>query len=415
MSLGITIGIVRPRLGDDAPGRPAAVYIMTKGTNFKDFDRTPRATARNVSYLDYNATAKLRPEAASAVAAALAEGGNPSSLHGPGRAARRRVEEAREAVAALVGARPGEVIFSATGTEANNQALRCCGRDVAIVSAIEHDSVLEARPDAAQAPVGPDGVLDLAALDRLLADSGAPAVVSLMLANNETGVIQPVAEAASLCARHGALLHCDAVQAAGKIPVDRVALGVDYLTISAHKLGGPPGAAALIARDGAPLQALVRGGGQERGMRAGTENVPAIAGFGAAARVAAAGLAEFARLAVMRDAMEERLRRIAPGARVFGAEAKRLPNTSKIAMPGVAAETQVIALDLDGVAVSAGSACSSGRVGRPRVLDAMGVPEDVASSAIRISLGWATTAEDIDRLVAAWQALYARAGGRAAA
>jgi cysteine desulfurase len=362
-----------------------------------------------VVYLDHNATSPVRPEAVAALTHALRQGGNASSVHGFGRAARGLVEAAREEVAALVGADPAEVVFTASGTEANNQALRECGRPAVIVSAIEHDSVLKARPDAIPAPVGAEGVVDLAALDMPLAHKNA--VVSVMLANNETGVIQPVAEAAALAHKHGALVHCDAVQAAGRIAIDIDALGVDYLTLSAHKIGGVPGAGALIARNGAPLAALVRGGGQERGMRAGTENVPAIAAFGVAARLAREPLTH---LAALRDEMEDRLLAICPEARIFGRNAKRLPNTTQIAMPGVAAETQVIALDLDGVAVSAGSACSSGRVETPRVLTAMGVEEATAKCAIRISLGWNSTAEDVDRLVAAWGALYERTARKAA-
>ena len=362
-----------------------------------------------VAYMDHNATSPVRPEAAAALAEALSRGGNASSVHGLGRAARATVEAAREEVAALVGARPAEVFFTAGGTEANNQALRECGRAHALVTAIEHDSVLKARPDAILAPVGGDGRVDLAALEALLRDRSA--IVAVMLANNETGVIQPVAEVVALARRHGALVHCDAVQAAGRIAIDMAALGVDYLTLSAHKIGGAPGAGALVARERAPLAALIRGGGQERGMRAGTENVPAIAAFGVAARLAREPLSQIASL---RDEMERRLVSICSEARIFGRGAPRLPNTTQIAMPGVAAETQVIALDLDGVAVSAGSACSSGRVETPRVLTAMGVAEATAKCAIRISLGWNSTQDDVDRLVTAWRALYERAARRAA-
>jgi len=364
-----------------------------------------------VAYLDHNATAPIRPEAAEVLAETLAACGNPSSVHGPGRAARRAVEAARAEVATLVGARPSEVVFTASGTEANNQALRATGCRRAIVSAIEHDSVMKPCPEATIAPVSADGVVNVDALAALLAADQAPAIVSLMLANNETGVIQPVAEAAALCRRYGALIHCDAVQAVGRIAVDVAALGVDYLTLSAHKIGGAPGAGALIAREGAPLDALIRGGGQERGLRAGTENAPAIAAFGVAARLARALRTD---LGVLRDAMEERLLAACPEAQIFGRNAQRLPNTTQIAMPGMPSETQVIALDLDGVAVSAGSACSSGRVEPNRVLLAMGIDEATASTAIRISLGWSTTAEDIDRLVTSWRALSLRAARRAA-
>ncbi len=386
---------------------------MNEGQVFKSHDRRQARPPADTAYLDHNATAPLRPEAKAAMVDALDAVGNASSVHAPGRAARARVEAAREAVAALVGAPPAEVIFTASGTEANNQALRATGRAHAIVTAIEHDSVLAARSDAVAAPVTGDGTLDLAALAALLDAAPGPALVSVMLANNETGAIQPVAEAASLARARGALVHCDAVQAAGRIPVDMAALGVDYLTLSAHKIGGPPGAGALVARRDAPLDAFIRGGGQESGLRAGTENVPAIAGFGAAARAAAVGLGDFAALGALRDAMEARLRAVAP-VTVFAAGAARLPNTCCVAMPGVAAETQVMALDLDGVAVSAGAACSSGRIGAPRVLLAMGAEAALASCAIRISLGWSTTQDDIDRLVGAWERLYLRVAQRAA-
>ncbi len=386
---------------------------MNEGQDFKSHDRRRADSPLERAYLDHNATAPLRPEAAAAMEDALRAGGNASSIHAEGRAARARVEAAREAVASLVRARPAEVVFTASGTEANNQALRATGFARAVVSAIEHDSVLATRPDAVVAPVGGDGTIDLDALEALLAAAPGPTLVSVMLANNETGAIQPVAEAARIAHKAGGALHCDAVQAAGRIPVDVSALGADYLTLSGHKIGGPPGAGALVARDGAALEALIRGGGQERAMRAGTENVPAIAGFGAAARAAAEGLDGLARLARLRDAMEARLAALAP-VTMFAKRAPRLPNTSCVAMPGVAAETQVMALDLDGVAVSAGAACSSGRVGAPRVLLAMGAEPALAASAIRISLGWTTTAADIDRLVAAWEQLWRRAAARAA-
>ena len=357
------------------------------------------------AYLDWNATAPLWPAAADAAAEAMRATGNPSSVHAAGRAARARVEAARVQVAALVGADPAQVVFTAGATEANNQALRGAGRACAIVSAIEHPSVLEAAPAAARLPVGRDGTADLGALDRLLAAAGAPAVVALMLANNETGVIQPVAEAARLARRHGALLHCDAVQAPGRIAVDFAALGCDAMSLSSHKIGGPQGAGALIVREPGTVARLIHGGGQERGLRAGTENVAAIAGFGAAAGIAARVAAD---LAPLRDGMERRLRAVAPDAVVFGEGAPRLPNTSQVAMPGVAAEVQVIALDLAGIAVSAGSACSAGKVEAPHVLIAMGVPEDLARTAIRVSLGWSTTPGDVERFVAAWAALYRR-------
>lgn len=388
-----------------------------------DRDRASAAmTGRRPAYLDYNATAPVRPEAARAVASALEAGGNPSSAHGPGREARARVEAAREAVARLVGASPRSVVFTSGGTEANNMALRCAaarGRHL-VASAIEHDSVLAAVASGARAgssiPVGRDGVVDVAALDRELRRSPAGALVSVMAANNETGVIQPVADVVAAARARGAAVHCDGVQGPGKIAVDFDRLGVDLMSLSAHKFGGPQGVGALVARDGAEaLEAMLLGGGQERGRRAGTENVPGIAGFGAAAESALADTETPGRVEELRDGLEDRLRSIAGDGIVVGSAAARLPNTSCIAMPGVSAETQVMAFDLDGVGVSAGSACSSGKMSRSHVLDAMGLPEDLAGSAIRVSLGWASRSADVDRFVEVWEKLYRRLGGRDAA
>jgi cysteine desulfurase len=363
-----------------------------------------------MTYLDYNATAPLRPEAAAALAEAAAAIGNPSSVHRFGRDRRRRIENAREQVAALTGAAPGQVVFTSGGTEANQLALRgaFAGPPArTIASAIEHDSVLAAG--VTPAPVGADGLIDLAALAALLAKPAGPTVLSLMLANNETGVIQPVAEAASLAQRAGVLVHCDAVQAAGRVPLDMAALGVDLLSLSAHKLGGPPGVGALIVADRVALAAQVVGGGQERGRRAGTENVPGIAAFGAAAVAAAGELDQVGRLAQWRDRLEREALAGRSDAVVFGAAGPRLPNTSCLGLPGLSSETQVMALDLAGVAVSAGAACSSGKLRPSHVLRAMGASAAVAGSAIRVSLGWATEAADIDRFLAAWLAMAERA------
>ncbi|MGE5203835.1 MAG: cysteine desulfurase family protein [Acidobacteriota bacterium] len=366
------------------------------------------------AYLDWNATAPLRPEAARAVAEALARTGNPSSVHRWGRAARQAVERARAQVAALVGTAPAAVIFTSGGTEANRLALSAGSGRRILVSAIEHDSVRETVPEAEVVPVTSSGVVDLGALESLLLADPRPALVSLMLANNETGAVQPVREAAAIAHRHGALLHCDAIQAAGKIAVDFASLDADLLTLSAHKLGGPQGVGALVLREGAMLAAQRRGGGQERGYRAGTENVPGIVGFGVAAEIAARELDRYAGIAALRGAAQARLQAIAPEARIFAADVARLPNTLCIAMPGVPAATQVMALDLAGVMVSAGAACSSGKVRPSRVLAAMGASPEEAGSAIRVSLGWSTTAAEIDRLVEAWGALYRRTRADAA-
>jgi len=358
---------------------------------------------RRETYLDWNATTPLRPEAATAIAGALALGGNPSSVHANGRAARQLVERSRAAVAALVGAAPDGVVFTSGGTEANHLALLGSGRARVLVSAVEHSSVLQAVPEAECIPVDRDGIVAGAALAALLVADERPAVVSVMLANNETGVIQPVRALADIAHAHGALFHCDAVQAAGKIPVPLAGLGADLVTLSAHKVGGPAGAGALLLAPGVEVAPLQRGGGQERYRRAGTENLAGIAGFAAAASVC--DPAEYGRVRDLRDRLEAAL---PSDAVVIGTGTLRLPNTSAIAMLGVPAETQVIALDLDGVMVSAGAACSSGKVGPSHVLAAMGLAPDIANSTIRVSLGWSTSEADIAHFLDAWSALYRR-------
>ena len=373
---------------------------------------------KNPVYMDHNATTAVRPEARDAVALALALTGNPSSVHGSGRTARRLVEDARDAVAALVGAEPAWVVFTSGGTEANNLALRVLSKRAPILcSAVEHASVLSVMDGIVEIPVDGDGVVDLGALEALLAGEDTPALVSVMLANNETGVLQPVADVAALAHEHGALIHCDAVQAAGKMAIDFRTLGCDLMSLSAHKIGGPSGVGALVVTSGVEgdlaLIPMLRGGGQERGRRAGTENVPGIAGFGAAARAAREGLTDFARLGRWRERIENRLRQHADS-RVYGFGAPRLANTSCLTMPGVEAETQVIQLDLAGVAVSAGAACSSGKVEPSRVLAAMGVDANEAATAIRVSLGWSTTEDDADKFVEAWIQVYGQAQAHAA-
>ncbi|MBV1799831.1 aminotransferase class V-fold PLP-dependent enzyme [Siccirubricoccus sp. G192] len=366
----------------------------------------------NELYLDANATEPLRPEARAAVLAALEAGGNPSSVHGAGRAARRLLEGAREDLAARFGARPQDVIFTGGGTEANALAVRGLGQGRRVLlGATEHAAVLAAAPrdtgGAETIPVRPDGTADLAALEALLA-SGGPALVCLMAANNETGVLHPIPEVAALCARHGALLHVDAVQAAGRVAMDRAA---DSLALSGHKLGGPPGAGALLLRPGLHLPALIAGGGQERGRRGGTEPLPAIAGMAAAATAAVPEAA--GRLAVLRDRIAAGLRALAPEAVIAGEAAPRLPNTLSIVLPGVPAETQVIALDLMGLRVSAGAACSSGKVARSHVLAAMGFGE-AAGCGIRVSLPWNAAEDAPERFLEAWAAMRARLSRRAA-
>jgi cysteine desulfurase len=368
--------------------------------------------AQTETYLDWNATAPLRPEAAAAMSAVLARCGNPSSVHRWGRAGRHMVERAREAVAALLGGvDPSNLVFVSGGTEANHLALLGAGRQRVLVSAVEHDSVRHAVPGSETIPVDCDGVVVLDELDRLLAADPRPALVSVMFANNETGVVQPVAEIAAIARKYRALFHCDAAQAVGKFALDAGEIGADLFTLSAHKLGGPPGVGGLVVTGGLDLAPLFHGGGQERGRRAGTENLPGIAGFAAAAAASAGGIAIYDRVRALRDELEGSIVAIAPDAVVFGAAAPRLPNTSAIAMPGIPAETQVIALDLDGVMVSAGAACSSGKVGPSHVLAAMGVGSDLAGSTIRVSLGWSSSEADIAHFLRAWTALYRRRRG----
>src|SRR5262252_3655896 len=364
-------------------------------------------TTTERAYLDWNATAPLRPQARAAVVEALDAIGNPSSVHAEGRAARGMVEAARERVAVLVGAEPRHVVFTASGTEANMLALspKTGGRwQRLLVSAIEHPSVRAGGRFAAveEVAVTAAGVVDLADLARRLAQ-GAPAFVSIMLANNETGVVQPIQEAARLVHAAGGLLHVDAVQAAGRISCNINELEADLLTLSGHKIGGPKGAGALVKRAPLDLDPLVTGGGQERGERAGTENVAALGGFGAAASAAGGNLAaESARMRELRDRLEAGLRAATPGVIIFGADADRLPNTTLFALNGLKAETAIILFDLAGVAVSSGAACSSGKVRPSHVLKAMGVCAELARSAVRVSLGPITTEGDIERFLTAW-------------
>ena len=362
-------------------------------------------------YLDYNATAPIKPQVVDAVAEALMLAGNPSSVHGFGRDVRKRIEDAREQIAALVDCAPAELVFTAGGTEANNTALRGAGRRALIVSAIEHPAVLRTAEACADElvvlPVDGSGALDMDALDATLGSHGPDAIVSVMLANNETGVIQPVAEIAARAHEKGALVHCDAVQAPGRIPVSFAGLGVDMMSLAAHKFAGPKGIGALAVRSGLDIAPLITGGGQERGLRGGTENAAGIVGFGTAAALALDDLARAGAIAALRDRLEARLRETEPAVIIFSEGAHRLPNTSCVTMPGVQSETQVMGLDLAGVAVSAGSACSSGKVEPSHVLRALGASDDVGGCAIRVSMGWATSEDEIERFLGAWRALYA--------
>jgi cysteine desulfurase len=369
----------------------------------------------NRLYLDWNATAPLRAEAREAVLRALDVTGNASSVHAEGRAACSVVEAARAQIAQLVGAAAKNVTFTSGATEANNLALTPAiettgekrKRDKLLVSAIEHPSVLAGGRFAAgaieQVPVTTPGILDLHALRKAIARAERP-LVSVMLANNETGVVQPIRDIAAVVHDANGLLHVDAVQAPGRIDCDIEALGADLLTISSHKIGGPQGAGALIRRGGIHIaEPLIRGGGQERGLRGGTENVAAIAGFGAAA--ASARQPDATHMAALREALEAGLKAATPQAVIFGERAPRLPNTTLFAVPAMKAETALIAFDLEGIAVSSGSACSSGKVTASHVLAAMGAGPDLARGAVRVSLGWNSTEADVERFLGTWKKL----------
>ena len=373
---------------------------------------------QNRIYLDWNATTPLRPEGRAAMEAAWDLSGNPSSVHAEGRQARRLVEDARAAVAASVGATPQNVVFASSGTEANALALgpglhAAGGKPVRrlLVSSIEHASVMAGGRFAPEAiekiAVNSSGIVDLDDLSRKLA-AAEPALVSIMAANNETGALQPISEAARVVHEMGGVLHVDAIQALGKIPLNIRKLGADLVSLSAHKIGGPKGVGALVFADGLKgLVPLVRGGGQERGHRAGTENVAGIAGFGAAAKVALTTLeADGRRLESLRSQLEAGLRQT-PGLIVFSADIPRLPNTTLFTVPGLRAETAVIGFDLKGIAVSSGSACSSGKVQPSHVLEAMGFGPKLAQGAVRLSLGWSTTKTDIESCLKAWRKLAA--------
>ncbi len=370
-------------------------------------------------YLDYNAGAPLRPAARAAMVEALASVGNPSSVHAEGRAARGRIESARRQVAALVGGAAERVIFTSGGTEANVTVLSPRQRvgagelrlDALVLGATEHPSVLAGGRFAADAvrriDVDAEGVVRLDHLEEqlaALAAEGKRALVSVMLANNETGTIQPVADVAAIARRFGALVHADAIQAAGRIPVDIAALGVDFLTLSAHKLGGPQGAGAIVFGGDlvSPLP-LITGGGQEKFARAGTQNVAAIAGFGVAAEAALADLARGEEWRGWRDGLAA-----LPGAVLIGGGAERLPQTAALGVDGLQAETLVIALDLEGVAISAGSACSSGKVRVSHVMEAMRLADRRARSVIRLSFGWETTQEDLSEFSEIWGRVVSR-------
>ncbi|MFC3713784.1 cysteine desulfurase family protein [Sphingoaurantiacus capsulatus] len=382
----------------------ASAYIWDKPDS-----ATGTALAAMPAYLDYNATTPIEPAAVEAMTAAARAWANPSSVHGAGRKAKGALEAAREQMARYLSCQPQAIVFTSGGTEALGLTLHGVPAATRIVSAVEHSAVLAQAGGAIVAPVDGDGIIDLAALEGLLAQAEGPVLVAVMQVNNETGVIQPIDGVLRLARDHGARVLVDAVQAAGKLSLP----AADFVAVSAHKLGGPPGVGALIVRCAEDLSAVQRGGGQERGFRAGTENLPGIAGF-AAALEARADTNWIARVTEMRDRLEERLRAGVPSVEIFGAGAPRLGTTSCIRMPGVAASTQLIALDLAGYQVSSGAACSSGKVKASHVLAAMGIGPEAAGEAIRVSLGWHTTAAEVESFAEAWTSLAKRQAAKAA-
>lgn len=369
------------------------------------------------AYLDHNASSPLRACAREAMAAALDFVGNPSSVHGEGRKARAALEQARSTIADLIGVAPRELVFTSGASESNNAVFALAWTTV-ITSAIEHDSVLApAREGSARHQVVParkDGSLDLECLERLATahgDAEGMGLISIQAANNETGVIHDLARVGALARHHGFRLHVDAVQALGKYTLDVRQWGADFVSLSAHKAGGPKGVGALVIGDDAPVPNFLKGGGQEMRRRAGTENLAGILGFAAAAGEACSQIAHFARLEQMRTRLEARICEITPGAVIAGQAQKRLANTCCVAVPGDISETLVIALDLAGIAVSAGSACTSGKVARSHVLEAMGWDDTLGDAAIRVSLGWTTTDDEIERFLSAWENCHSTRNG----
>lgn len=366
-------------------------------------------------YLDYNASAPLRPCANTAMQQVLEQSGvafNASAVHAFGREGRRMIEDARQEVAALVNAPPAQVIFNSGATEGNNTVIQHFSRAYPqkriLVSAIEHPSVLQAAPNLEHIPVKHDGTIDPQALEEMMTSGGEVALVSVMAVNNETGAIQDVSKLSAIARKHGAFVHSDAVQAAGRIPLSLTEMGVDFLTLSAHKIGGPQGVGALILGLCGETPKLLFGGGQEKSARAGTENICGIAGFGAAAKESLERMNHYQALATWRDNLERQLLEMTPEAIIHAKTVKRVANTSFFSVPGLSSETLLMALDLEGIAVSNGSACSSGRVEPSHVLKAMGCDDKIAASALRVSLGWATKESDIEGFLATWKTVTAR-------
>ena len=351
-------------------------------------------------YFDHNATTTIRPEVINLVTKILGETGNASSTHAAGRTASLHIERAREQMAAAVNTRPAQVIFTSCATESINTILKTFKGKRILASAIEHAAVVDCgQAEMEIIPVTADGVIDLNALEESLKKSGEDTLVCLMMVNNETGVIQPVKEAAALAHQYGALIHVDAVQALGKIPVDFKDIGADYMSFSAHKIGGPQGVGAFVFAAGKPVRPLLKGGKQEKQQRAGTSNVAGIAGMGLAAELAVEAMPNLQKKSQWRDDIENRLIQSLPDVFVNGRNAERVWNTISLTCPDVATQVQLMNLDLEGACVSGGSACSSGVIKPSHVITAMGLSDGLALNTIRISMGWTTTEDDVNGFI----------------
>jgi cysteine desulfurase len=358
------------------------------------------------TYLDHNATTPLRKNALEAMTAILSEVGNPSSIHAYGRSARKSVEDARKKIADTLDVSSGQVFFNSGATEGNNTIIKGFAGKRILISATEHPSVIDAGVKCDLIPVNSDGVIDLTAFEKQVKEN-PPALISVMLVNNETGVIQPVADISKIAKSVGALVHCDAVQAYGRLNFTRESLGVDFLTLSSHKIGGPQGVGALIMSAGTTLPKLLEGGGQERRSRAGTENTAGIAGFGVAAVEAVADIPKFEKLAVFRERIETEISK-SSRVKIYGQNAPRVANTICCTINGIASDTLLMAFDIEGIAISSGSACSSGTVKISHVLKAMGFDGKQTAAALRISLGHTTTEQDIEKFISVWNILRTR-------
>ena len=369
-------------------------------------------TDKGIIYLDYNATAPIRPEVIEVMVEIMEEGGNPSSIHSAGRKAKSRMEQARLTISEIIKCRSQMIVFTSGGTEANNMAVLSSGCTRLITTSAEHDSIRSASSrfngEVDILPVDKDGLIDLSQLEILLTKGGDNTLVSILYANNETGVVQDINNISTAVHAAGALLHIDAIQALAKVPIDFMGMGVDMMSLSSHKIGGPQGVGALVALEKLPVKSFVMGGGQEIGRRGGTENIAGIVGFASAVSMVPTSLLKMKELEIWRDEMEENILKHCPQAMFLGKNAVRLPNISTIYMPNVTNETQVMNFDLDKICISSGSACSSGKVKASHVTLAMNYDEKIATSTIRMSMGWRSIKTDVEAFLKSWKKQYDR-------